>query len=443
MPYRVRAFFNGLLTKKTKEPSLETALDTDAVESWLRADVTWPAGVAMRGLRVRRLWPSKHGVITFELAVDLHVSGEDTTYVIQGGALGRIKCSSPSADAVLDSGWIMNLSLSSAELGVCVLSPDRDPRLALTQTGINGFVLPELLHGTKAADFLGLADDARDLRQKLVAYRIAKRCVFRLKNRVRSNTRSAFLKSFRRMPTDELLENYQSLGAYLRDRSGGTIIAPALLDHLPDARVLIFEGADASARHLTTQAADLDLAANVLALVHGSNMACSRSHGSEDELNIAQRWLPMLADSHPEHHERLLALVQHLTHLHERMPSRACCLLHRDFYSAQVLRQDDRTWVVDLDTMSMGHPEVDLATFSAHLLLDAIVDGSTDDAARALVHSFLESYRNHGRRPSADHLHFYLSSATARLAAIHATRGLDRQCVARLWTLAETTSSWS
>ncbi len=418
-------------------------LDTGDIESWLRAEVTWPEGVSMHGLRVSRLWPNKHGAVTFELAVDLQVLQEMTTHVIQGGVLGRIKCSSPNREASLDSGWIMNLSLSNTELGISLLSPDRDPRLSLIHAGDHDSALPELLRGTKAAEFLGLADDGHDLHQRLVAYRIAKRCVFRLTNQAREGTRSAFLKSFRRMPTEELLQNYRSLGSYLQDRSGGTILAPALLDHLPDARVLIFEGADASARHLTTHADDLSLAARVLALIHASQMASSRSHSAEEELEIARRWLPILEGSDRQHHERLLALVQQLTELHEGMTSRACCLLHRDFYRAQVLRQDDKTWIVDLDTMSVGHPEVDIATFSAHLLLDAIVGGSTDDAAHALVRTFVEAYKNHGGRPSRDQLRFYITSATARLAAIHATRGLDRQRVARLWRMAETVSSWS
>ena len=418
-------------------------LDIDGVESWLRAEVTWPQGVSMRGLRLERLWPGKHGAVTFELAVDVQVFGRNTTHVIQGGPLERIKCAPPCREAVLDSGWIMNLSLSNTELGISLLSPDRDPRLSVTQTGSRKCALPDLLRGTQAADFLGLKNDGGDLRQQVVAYRIGKRCVLRLNNHALANKPSAFLKSFRRMPMEELLHTYRCLGSCLQQRSGGRIRAPALLDHLPGARVLIFEGAEASARHLTSSADDLCLAANVLALLHAVPMTCSRSHEPQDEVEIAHRWLPILKGSDRQHYERLLALVEQLAQLSEGLPSRACCLVHRDFYAAQILRKDEQAWIVDLDTMSMGHPEVDIATFSAHLLLDEIAGGSTDDEAASLVRFFVESYRNRGGHLSPDHLRFYVLSATTRLAAIHATRGLDRQSVARLWRMAERASSLS
>lgn len=413
----------------------------DGVESWLRAEVTWPEGVSMRGLRLKRLWPSKHGAVTFELAVDVQVFGENTTCVIQAGPLERIKPAPPCREAVLDAGWIMNLSLSNTELGISLLSPDRDPRLSVTQDGQHNCALPKLLCGTQAANFLGLKDDGSDLHQQVVAYRIGKRCVLRLNNRELSGRPSAFLKSFRRMPTEELLHTYRCLGSCLQQRSDGRIRAPAILDHLPDARVLLFEGAESSAGHLTSNADDLCLAANVLALLHAAPMTCSRSHRPKDEVDIAHRWLPILKSSDRQHHKRLLALVERLTKLSERLPSGVCCLVHRDFYAAQVLRKDEKTWIVDLDTMSMGHPEVDIATFSAHLLLDEIVKGSTDEEAASLVRFFVGAYRNYGRQLCPEHLRFYIMSATARLAAIHATRGLDRQIVARLWRMAEQTPS--
>ena len=417
-------------------------LGGDGLESWLRTEVTWPEGAAIRGTRLNRLWPNKHGSLTFEIAVDVRVVDDVSTYMIQGGPLDQIKCGPPSCEAVLESGWVMNLSLSNSELGISLLSPDRDPRLAAVQDVPGRRAFGDLLRGTRAADFLGLQDEGRDLIGRVVAYRISKRCVTRLENPAALHKPSVFLKRFRRTPADEILQAYRCLGSSLQRRSDGRIGAPALLDHLPDDRVLLFEGADASAWRLTTNADDLCLAANVLALLHSVPITCSRFHKPQDEVEIAHRWLPILKALDGEQHEQFRAIVGSLEQSCGEISSAACCLVHRDFYAAQVLRQRENTWIVDLDTMSMGHPEVDIATFSAHLLLDEIVRGSTDDQAASLVRFFVDAYRNHGGKLSPDHLRFYLSSAIARLAAIHATRGLDRASVARLWRMTQRISSW-
>ena len=431
------------VTDERKDPGANSIpiLDIECVESWLRDEVNWPEGVSMRGVRLSRLWPDKHGSITFELAVDVRVRGERTSHMIQGGRLGQVKsptrqdvampsrqwahrrdaratmptgigskCTPPSREAVLDSGWLMNLSLSSAELGINLLSPDRDPRLSVATNGLDVGTLSELLRGTRTERFLGLKDGSHHLRRQIVAYRIAKRCVLRLNNPTLSGKPSAFLKGFRRMPTEELLQTYRRLGSCLQARSAGRFRLPAILDHLPDARVLILAGVVQSARHLTRTEDDLRIAASGLALLHAIPMTCSRFHSPRDEIDIARRWLPILKHFDQTHYECLLALVKRLAQLTREMPSGACCLVHRDFYAAQVLRQDEKTWFVDLDTMSMGHPEVDIATFSAHLLLDEIIGGSTDEHAVSAARFFAESYRTHGGQLSPRRFRFYVSS---------------------------------
>jgi streptomycin 6-kinase len=46
--------------------------------------------------------------------------------------------------------------------------------------------------------------------------------------------------------------------------------------------------------------------------------------------------------------------------------------IHRDFYHDQIMFANGRTYLVDLDLVSLGHPALDVGNFLAHLTEDGI-----------------------------------------------------------------------
>lgn len=93
--------------------------------------------------------------------------------------------------------------------------------------------------------------------------------------------------------------------------------------------------------------------------------------------------------------ERAEALAAHA-------PSRSdeSVLLHGDFYDDQVLlREDGSARLIDLDHVAVGDPLIDVATFCAHLRLDAIAGRLDPAEAAAMEERFVAGYASASRRP--------------------------------------------
>ena len=64
------------------------------------------------------------------------------------------------------------------------------------------------------------------------------------------------------------------------------------------------------------------------------------------------------------------------------------CTLHGDFHLDQLVASADGPVLVDLDTMTHGPPEVDLAEFLVDLALRALPEGVAEDVADQLLSSY-------------------------------------------------------
>ncbi len=408
----------------------------DRLVGWLSDEIRWPTPVRLHEVRLQRFWPSRRGRIGFELAIDLTSDGVESTCYLQGGRLGGIKTGSARGDAVMATPWLMNLCLSNPESGWGVVSPDRDPRLP----GLGDALLTDraiaLLRGSHAGSVLGLDGGKTAIRSDLIAYRINKRAVVRLSRGFGKEGQSVFMKAYRRMPPVDEIERYRQLGSLLEARSSGRLGMPAILDTLPDNRCLLMSAVEGDCRPLGQSSEDIASAAEALAVFHGLDVETGRIHAPRDELRIAGRWLKVLSSAAPALHTRMRAIVLELARLAKTLSMEGLRLVHRDFYGAQILLQGDRVWLVDFDTLGKAHPEVDVATFVAHLLLDELNAGKGDGSALASASAFVEVYRRGGSLDPR-RLRFYLPSALVRLGAIHWVRGLPIEQVSRLWGIAE------
>lgn len=405
----------------------------DRLVGWLADAIRWPTPIRLQGVRLQRFWPSRRGRISFELAIDLSSDGVETTCFLQGGRLGGIKTGTVRGDTVMATPWVMNLCLSNRESGWGVVSPDRDPRLP----GLGDALLTDraiaLFRGSRAGSVLGLDQGETAIRSDLIAYRINKRAVVRLSGAAGV---SVYLKAYRRMPPVEEIDRYQRLRSLLDERSGGRLGMPAILDTLPDNRCLVMSAVEGDCRPLGQSSEDIAAAAEALAVFHGLDIDTGRNHSPRDELRIAGRWLKVLRGAAPALHGRMRSIVLALARLAKSIPMEGLRLVHRDFYGAQILLQGDRVRLVDFDTLGKAHPEVDVSTFVAHLLLDAMIAGKEDSSALVSASAFLEAYRR-GHHLDPRRLRFYLPSALVRLGAIHWVRGLPVEQVSRLWGIAE------
>lgn len=109
----------------------------------------------------------------------------------------------------------------------------------------------------------------------------------------------------------------------------------------------------------------------------------------------------------------------------ERLPWR-WRLLHRDLHPGQVLVDGPRLAVVDWDDAALGEPALDLANFTAHLRLAALMaDEPVPSRRLARAADSLVSWGLHlDPRLSPELLRLLEAAALLRLACIHLDRGL-------------------
>ena len=212
---------------------------------------------------------------------------------------------------------------------------------------------------------------------------------------------------------------------------------PALLDSCPTQRLLITEEISEPTRALESTRDDLLAAGFALAAVHDSTIAAvSTIHTPQEEFQTACRWVPALRLLRKPRYLRLRELLVELSGRATAIEEPGMTLIHRDFFAAQLLRDSETVWVVDFDTLCLGHPELDVSTFVAHLFLDGLIAGSAVAEVQQHVGDFVEGYAQSGGRMARDRLRFYLPCALARLGAIQLARGVSVSVVDELWELA-------
>ncbi|MBK7951868.1 MAG: phosphotransferase [Deltaproteobacteria bacterium] len=111
---------------------------------------------------------------------------------------------------------------------------------------------------------------------------------------------------------------------------------------------------------------------SALARLHRHGVDAERIHRVGDELAVLERDLQIVARGEPIWSERLGALLDTARSLAPRLADRRVCPVHRDFHPDQVLVEDDRLVLLDLDLYAFGDPLLDVANFVAHLREQAL-----------------------------------------------------------------------
>ncbi len=452
-------------------------LEFDLIRSWLQQAVEWARDTHLHEVRLSRLWVGRHGRLAFELALDLSCDGVLRTCTLQGGTLSETPSPRSKRKGRVSQHGLLGLRLVNNELGLWCCTPDRDRKLRLVRDLLDVTRAETVLGATGAAPLLGLERDGAWVRCEIAAYRAGKRCTLRAWSTDSAKTDSVFVKVFRRPPTIEQIGALRRLAAHMAERSGGRVRVPALVDFCPAMRLLVTKAVTGSTRPLGTGPAvgtitavgttseDLSAAATALAIVHDTPLASSghgldcrlagpgsqglNLHTPHDEFQTVCRWVRVLqtTPSLPRGGRgswlRLRELVLEMGCLVKAIETRAAglsaggyCLVHRDFFAAQLLRRGETVWLLDFDTVCLGHPEVDVSTFVAHLFLDGFLASVSSRDMIRQAEGFVERYRRCGGGIARDRLRFYLPCAMARLGAIHLARGVPAHVVEQLWELA-------
>lgn len=131
----------------------------------------------------------------------------------------------------------------------------------------------------------------------------------------------------------------------------------------------------------------------LLAALHGSRVEVAQRVTADDLLAEARKKAAKLVRAHPPVGPTVSALVTAATQRRDDVVRELECPLHGDFHLDQLVGSPDGPVLVDLDSMVLGAPEVDLAEFLVDLALRGLPDQVCLDVARRLLASYTSAAR--------------------------------------------------
>jgi aminoglycoside phosphotransferase (APT) family kinase protein len=148
---------------------------------------------------------------------------------------------------------------------------------------------------------------------------------------------------------------------------------------------------------------------------------CTGVHGPREEVRVLSDWLERLAWHDSRMASRLRERARHVLGDLAALPVGRAALIHRDLHDKQILLDDDgAVGLIDLDTLTVGDPAIDLANLAAHFDLRARQAGTDHVAAAAQREALLAGYgASAGQRRRVE---VYERAARLRLVCVYAFR---------------------
>ena len=427
----MKARSRHITTDAPKELGIADALDLERIRESLRANCDFGPNVKLDEVTLERLWAGRRGRVTMEFALTLSVAGVKTRQLLQAGYDGAVVGKASKEAAIPQDRWIDNVSLSAPELGLTFVSPARDATLA-SPRDVACSVASQLNGGRLGVDIHDETESADEF--DLVSYRVNKRFVIRTRSFDRRGNRT-FIKALRRPVLYEALQFWQRAARRISSCTSGRVGFPRIIAVDPNRRWYAIEGKENGARCFDYAERDCFEAARLLTTIHQLPPCPIREHSVFDEIEILNRWMPVMHALGRSDAELMGQVVADLATCADRLDPAPKVLVHRDFHASQLLAEGERTWLLDYDTFAAGDPEVDVATYVAHWALDRVVAGDSPSRVADGLPAFVESYQSMGGSIDAEYLRLYVASALARMAVIHGFRKLDEAQVASIWAI--------
>lgn len=128
--------------------------------------------------------------------------------------------------------------------------------------------------------------------------------------------------------------------------------------------------------------------------LHMAGVPAPRRHSIVDELKILHEHLPAVAQWQPCWSTRIRRLLEACDCLGATLPNPIPQGIHRDFYSDQVIVDEERLYLIDFDLYCEGDPGLDIGNFLGHITEQSLrIYGDINvlsDRERAMQERFVE-----------------------------------------------------
>ncbi len=161
-------------------------------------------------------------------------------------------------------------------------------------------------------------------------------------------------------------------------------------------------------------------AADAICKLHRSSVLLRKTHTVADELEILDARLTALAGRRPEWELRLRGLWRECRKMAGRLHIVTPRSIHRDFYHDQLLLDDRRVWLLDLDLLCAGDPALDAGNFIGHLIEWGVRAPEHRAAFDAAAAAFTERFIEHGGTDTTGAVEIYTTLTLARHVSLSA-----------------------
>ncbi len=369
-------------------------------------------------VQLERYWPGKKGDDWYEWSVCVDTATRVLVYSSPSSAriAPQIKQAGP---AIVREGRLMGVSEQMGE-GLSLHSFEQDPNLLQIRESID----PIEVDATLSRFDWKLEMCPKISTAKLRSYRVGKRAVVHYGGSASQSDSVCGLtgKLFKDARGAELLERHLRVGQAIAEQDRSVRVVTAI-GYEPALRMLVMERIKPG-RSRTGQIQDIrgiDAHSRVLAALHRLQMPELTPYSMTDELSGIDRWARCYASLSGSLPDNYLRVRESLNRLIEHIDPTQQVVCHRDYYPDQLMLDDKGYVLLDLDTLSSGHPALDLGNLACHLLLESVLSGEEADPLR-LLDDILLSYRKHDGRTGLFELRLYCITSLLRVALVHGQR---------------------
>ena len=417
--------------------NLAALLDRRAVQRMLRDSIEWPDGSRPRDVSLERCWPDRHGGFSFEWSFRLAGRRRHSLYGSTCQSDGP-DCEAHRNRAVITAAGVCDLCVYIRDRHVLIHSRDRDPRLPQVAECLDGQRMAPRLAQFWETAASGEPSPDEPTSCRLLAYRAGRRAAVAYRRGDPGGSTLGLIGKLRRRPGGTIpAQRNARLNEQLAWFSNRRVRVPAVIGEIPELHLTL--AAEARGRRFGERpgsfAADALRAVGALATLQLTSLDLP-SFGARDELAIVRHWFDAIKRIEPDAASHMAPVVDILERHGAGVEDAPACTIHRDFYERQLVFGRRSTTIVDLDTLALGDPCLDVANLIAHLHLASLMSRRRAPDTESLSADLVERYEFECRPLDRRSLAFYAVSSALRVGAVHAVRSRTRVCAAPMFALA-------
>ena len=309
-------------------------------------------------------------------------------------------------------------------LGLILQFPGLDPRLRGLEPALDPVVMRPILSQCLSLE----GGEPTEWVIDVLGHRLGKRCV------IRYRLESVDPKTKRRLIRSLIGKVYKSRGDRGRqvfdamrslwergfgDEAEDKIRIPKPLAYVPEWQLLLMEDAPGSPlAGLEGPVIDpgIEAAGRALGKLHRCVLEVPGRHSPADEVELLNSWVAIISQIYPEMNAALGAALAEVRRAIDRCRGFKPALVHRDFYEKQVLVDGLEAILIDLDTLCVSDPAIDVGNFVAHLKLAGL---QRLESFERLEEAFLAAYRFGPSWDRSARVEAYTKASLLRLACLY------------------------